>query len=98
MAIGPDQVGKKIELNEIDEAKANDLDDRIEKKLSSSEEGKDSYIFYIEIGERLSEDIVKTVKRRYLKLNWKEVCIDTEGHTQFDSGDEPFIYTVELKA
>lgn len=98
MAIGPEKVGKKIELNEIDEAKANDLDRNIEKKLSLSEEGKDSYVFHIEIGERLKEDIVNTVKRRYLKQNWKEVYISTEGHTQWDTADDPFVYTVKLKA
>lgn len=98
MAIGPSQVGEGIKLSEIDEAKANALDNYIEENLSSSEKGKDSYVFYIEIGERLNEDIVNTVKRRYLKQNWKEVCIDTEGHTQWNLADDPYAYAVKLKA
>ena len=98
MAIRPGQVGQEIKLNEIDEAMANDLDRNIEKKLSLSEEGKDLYVFDIEIKGRLNGDIIKTVERRYLEQNWKEVRIDTKGHTQWDSASDPFVYTVKLKA
>jgi len=98
MAIGPEQIGEEIKLSEIDEAIANDFDSKIEKKLLLEKEGEGYYSVMVAVPNRLNENIVRVVETRYQRARWGEVHISTEGHTQFDSADEPFVYVIKLKA
>lgn len=96
MAIGPEQIGTGIKLDEMEQKIANCTDKKIEEKLLLEEKGKRRYKINIVVENRLSDNVITAVKNKYHDVNWKEVLIAREEHMQSDVPDGPFTYVVQL--
>jgi hypothetical protein len=98
MVIGPDKVGTEVRLDAIEAAIAKSVEGLIDEKLSLEPKGKSQYSLTIAVKGRLSNNVIAAIKTLYLDNKWKEVTMETAGHTQWDTPDDPYVYSVTLKA